>query len=56
MCIRDRTSVAYGSANVLSVSCTFIYERYIAGKETSISRKRGNNENKVPQILDLFTV
>ena len=50
------TSVQYGSSDVLRCDVTFSYERYIAGKETSISRKRGNNENKVPQILDLFTV
>ena len=39
------TPVQYGSSDVLRASVTFSYERYIAGKETSLSFNRGRSEN-----------
>ena len=41
------TPVQYGSSDTLRVSCTFNYERYIAGKSSSLSIKRGDDENKI---------
>lgn len=38
--------VSYDSSNVLKVSATFNYERYIAGKAKSLNEKRGDNSNK----------
>ena len=35
------TSVQYGSSDVLRANITFSYERYIAGKETSLSFNSG---------------
>ena len=42
------TPVQYGSSDVLRTSVTFSYERYIAGKETSLSYKQKENENLDP--------
>ena len=39
------TPVQYGSSDVLRTSVTFSYERYIAGKETSLSYDRVKAEN-----------
>ena len=39
------TSVQYGSSDVLRANVTFSYERYIAGKETSLSYNSGQSEN-----------
>tara|TARA_R100000995_G_C3438002_1_gene101855 strand:- start:34 stop:750 length:717 start_codon:yes stop_codon:yes gene_type:complete len=39
------TSVQYGSSDVLRANITFSYERYIAGKETSLSFNSGKSEN-----------
>ena len=47
------TPVQYGSSDVLRASVTFSYERYIAGKETSLSFNRGRSEN-LRQRLDLI--
>ena len=38
--------VSYDSSNILKVSASFEYERYIAGKSTSKSVKSGSNSNK----------
>ena len=42
------TAVQYGNSDVLKMSVTFNYERYIAGRETSISRRRNVSENTIP--------
>ena len=39
------TSVQYGSSDVLRANITFSYERYIAGKETSLSFNSSKSEN-----------
>ena len=39
------TAVQYGSSDILRCNVTFSYERYIAGKETSIAFNRGKSEN-----------
>ena len=39
------TPVQYGSSDVLRTSVTFSYERYIAGKETSLSFNKKKSEN-----------
>ena len=39
------TPVQYGSSDVLRASVTFSYERYIAGKQTSLSFNNGKSEN-----------
>ena len=39
------TPVQYGSSDVLRASVTFSYERYIAGKETSLAFNKGRSEN-----------
>ena len=39
------TPVQYGSSDVLKASVTFSYERYIAGKETSLAYAKGDAEN-----------
>ena len=39
------TPVQYGSSDVLRASVTFSYERYIAGKETSLSFNNSRSEN-----------
>lgn len=38
--------VSYGTADILKVSASFEYERYIAGKTTSKSLKSGNSNNR----------
>ena len=43
--IVNSTPVQYGSSTVLQASVTFNYERYIAGKETSLSYNTKKNEN-----------
>ena len=43
--IVNSTPVQYGSSTVLQASVTFNYERYIAGKETSLSYNRKKHEN-----------
>ena len=40
--------VSYAGSDVLKVSATFEYDRYIAGKTTSLSLFRMENENKDP--------
>ena len=39
------TPVQYGSSDVLRTSVTFSYERYIAGKETSLAFNKKKSEN-----------
>ena len=39
------TQVQYGSSDVLRCNVTFSYERYIAGKETSLSFNKKKSEN-----------
>ena len=39
------TQVQYGSSDVLRCNVTFSYERYIAGKETSLSFNKNESEN-----------
>ena len=39
------TPVQYGNSDVLRASVTFSYERYIAGKETSLAFNIGRSEN-----------
>ena len=39
------TPVQYGNSDTLQVNCTFNYERYIAGKDSSLNVQRGDNEN-----------
>ena len=39
------TTVQYGSSDVLRANVTFSYERYIAGKETSLSFNKKKSEN-----------
>ena len=39
------TPVQYGSSDVLRASVTFSYERYIAGKQTSLSFNNSQSEN-----------
>ena len=39
------TAVQYGSSDILRCNVTFSYERYIAGKETSIAFKKKKSEN-----------
>jgi hypothetical protein len=52
--------IQYGNSDALKMDVTFNYERYIAGRETSISRRRGANENNIPskppQVPDLVPV
>ena len=56
----NSTSLQYGNSDALKMSVTFNYERYISGRESSISRRRGINENnmpsKAPQVPDLVPV
>ena len=40
------TPVQYGSSDVLRTNVTFSYERYIAGKETSLAFNQKRDENK----------
>jgi hypothetical protein len=47
----NSTSVQYGNSDALKMSVTFNYERYIAGRETSISRKTNVSENTIPSII-----
>ena len=44
----NSTSIQYGNSDALKMSVTFNYERYISGRETSISRRRGVSENNIP--------
>ena len=44
----NTTSIQYGNSDALKISVTFNYERYIAGRETSVSRRRSANENSLP--------
>ena len=39
------TPVQYGNSDVLKANITFSYERYIAGKETSLSFNKNESEN-----------
>ena len=56
----NSTPVQYGNSDALKMSVTFNYERYISGRETSVSRRRGVSENnipsKAPQVPDLVPV
>jgi hypothetical protein len=56
----NSTPIQYGNSDALKMDVTFNYERYIAGRETSISRRRGANENNIPskppQVPDLVPV
>ena len=45
------TAVQYGTSDALKMSVTFNYERYIAGRETSISRKTNISENSIPSKI-----
>ena len=50
------TSVQYGSSDVLRANVTFSYERYIAGKETSLSYNNGQSENLRNALASARTV
>ena len=56
----NTTSVQYGNSDALKISVTFNYERYISGRESSISRKTNISENtipsKMPSVPDLVGV
>lgn len=41
-------SVSYSQSDTLKVNATFYYDRYIAGKWTSISAQRGDSNNQKP--------
>ena len=47
----NTTSVQYGNSDALKISVTFNYERYISGRESSISRKTNISENTIPSII-----
>jgi hypothetical protein len=40
------TPISYGTSDILKVNVSFEYERYIAGKSTSISEKSGASNNR----------
>lgn len=40
------TPISYGTSDILKVNVSFEYERYIAGKSTSISEKSGTSNNR----------
>jgi len=39
-------SVSYDQSDILRATCSFTYDRYICGKNTSFSIFRGNNNNR----------
>lgn len=43
-------SVSYGPSDLLKVNVTFYYDRYIAGRSSSISSILGNDNNNVPGL------
>ena len=45
------TAVQYGTSDALKMSVTFNYERYISGRESSISRKTNISENTIPSKI-----
>ena len=47
----NTTSVQYGNSDALKISVTFNYERYISGRESSISRKTNISENTIPSKI-----
>ena len=47
----NSTSVSYEGSQVLKASCTFNFERYIAGESYSINYARGDDGNKAPTSL-----
>ena len=47
----NSTAVQYGNSDALKMDVTFNYERYIAGRETSISRKTNISENSIPSKI-----
>ena len=51
----NTTSIQYGNSDALKMSVTFNYERYIAGRETSISRRRNISENTIPSKKGIIT-
>ena len=50
------TTVQYGSSDVLRANVTFSYERYIAGKETSLSFNKKKSENLKQGVVTGRTV
>ena len=46
----NSTSVSYEGSQVLKASCTFNFERYIAGEAYSINYAKGNDNNKKTNI------
>jgi len=54
----NSTTVSYEGSQVLKASCTFNFERYIAGEAYSINYAKGNENNKkenLPNYSDIFT-
>ena len=47
----NSTSVSYEGSQILKASCTFNFERYIAGESYSINYARGDDGNKAPNSL-----
>lgn len=47
----NSTSVSYEGSQILKASCTFNFERYIAGESYSINYARGDDGNKAPTSL-----
>tara|TARA_B100001250_G_scaffold382113_1_gene374984 strand:- start:2087 stop:2755 length:669 start_codon:yes stop_codon:yes gene_type:complete len=41
-------NVQYGNSDTLKISCSFNYERYVAGKDYSLNIMRGNSGNRIP--------
>ena len=50
------TTVQYGSSDILRANVTFSYERYIAGKETSLSFNKKKSENLKQGVVTGRTV
>ena len=47
----NSTSVSYEGSQILKASCTFNFERYIAGESYSINYAKGDDGNKAPNSL-----
>jgi len=52
----NSTAVSYEGSQVLKASCTFNFERYIAGEAYSINYAKGDDNNKKPSTPDAATV
>jgi hypothetical protein len=47
----NSTSISYEGSQILKASCTFNFERYIAGESYSVNYARGDDGNKTPTSL-----